>query len=102
MIIFLILGLILGSLSVIFALQNTDLITVTFFAWQIEGSLALILLLALLTGVIICGLLGIPEVIRNYMRFKAMKKELARLTEELKMEKEKVIIHENDIIHPAV
>lgn len=98
MIIFLILGLILGSLSVIFALQNTDVITVTLFAWQVEGSLALILLLALLTGIIICGLMSIPEVIRNQMRFNALKKELAAL----KAEKEKIIVTQSDIISPSL
>lgn len=98
MIIFLILGLILGSLSVIFALQNVVPITITFFVWQVEGSLALVLLLALLTGVIICGLVSIPEVIRNHMRFNALKKELAAL----KAEKEKVIIHETDIVPPLI
>lgn len=98
MIIFLILGLILGSVSVIFALQNTDVITVTFFAWQVEGSLALILLLALLAGIIICGLMSIPEVIRNQMRFNALKKELASL----KAEKDKVIVTQSDIISPSL
>ncbi len=98
MIIFLILGLILGALSVVFALQNVVPITITFFVWQVEGSLALILLLALLTGVIICGLLSIPEVIRNHLRFKAMRKEI----EALKADKEKVIIHQTDIIPPLI
>ena len=98
MIIFLILGLILGALSVVFALQNVVPITVTFFVWEVEGSLALVLLLALLTGVIICGLMSIPEVIRNHMRFKALKKELAAA----KAENEKVIIHTSEIIPPLV
>ena len=98
MIIFLVLGLILGALSVVFALQNVVPITITFFVWQIEGSLALILLLAVLTGVLICGLLSIPEVIRNHLRFKALKKELAAL----KAEKERVIIHDTDIIPPLI
>lgn len=98
MIIFLIFGLILGALSVIFALQNIVPITVTFFAWQVEGSLSLILLLALLTGVIICGLLSIPEVIRNHIRFttlKNQKRDLEIALENLKAEKaeaEKVIL----------
>lgn len=98
MIIFLVLGLVLGALSVVFALQNVMPITVSFFAWQVEGSLALILLLALLTGVIICGLMSIPEVIRNQMRFNALKKELAAA----KAENEKVIIHSSDIVPPLI
>ncbi|MES2623158.1 MAG: lipopolysaccharide assembly protein LapA domain-containing protein [Patescibacteria group bacterium] len=93
MIIFLILGLILGALSVIFALQNVIPITVTFFAWQLQGSLSLILLLAVLAGVMICGLLSVPEVIRNHIRFttlKNQKKDLEKALETLRAEKEKV------------
>lgn len=98
MIIFLILGLVLGSISVIFALQNVTPIAVSFLAWQVEGSLALILLLALLTGVLICGLLSIPEVFKNQKKFKLLKKEIA----DLKAQQEKVIIKETDIISPIV
>lgn len=102
MIIFLIFGLILGALSVIFALQNIIPITVTFFAWQVEGSLSLILLLALLTGVIICGLLSIPEVIRNHIRFttlKNQKKDLELALENLKAQKTET---ESDILPPLI
>lgn len=76
MIFFLIFGLILGALAVIFALQNIMPIAVDFLFWQIEGSLALILLLAVLMGVVICGLLSIPEVLKNNARFRALQKSL--------------------------
>lgn len=102
MIIFLIFGLVLGALSVIFALQNIIPITVTFFAWQVQGSLSLILLLALLTGVIICGLFSIPEVIRNHLRFSALKsqkKDLEVALEALKTQKTEL---ERDVLPPLI
>lgn len=92
MIIFLIFGLIVGALSVIFALQNIVPITVTFFAWEVQGSLSLVLLLAVLTGVIMCGLFSIPEVIRNHTRFAALKNQKRDLELELEiLKKEKAL-----------
>jgi uncharacterized integral membrane protein len=105
MIIFLILGLILGGLSVIFALQNVIPVTVTFFAWQMQGSLSLILLLAVLSGVMICGLLSVPEVIRNHMRFttlKNQKKELEKELAILRAEKEKLELQNTAVLPPLL
>jgi putative membrane protein len=91
MILPLILGIILGTVSVIFALQNITLITVTFFTWQLEGSLALILLLAVAMGILISLLIVLPESIRNYFRYKSLKKENVKLAEELRKQKELTI-----------
>lgn len=87
MIFSLIFGLIFGGLTVIFALQNVTPITVTFLAWQIEGSLALVLLAAALMGAVICALLSIPEIIRDRIKFSALKnqnKELQNIVESQK------------------
>lgn len=84
----LIFGIILGAIAVIFALQNITVITVTFFTWQIEGSLALILLMATLMGILIALLIVLPESIRNYFRYKKLQKENANLEEELRKQKE--------------
>lgn len=40
----LIAGFALMFAAVVFALQNTDLITIRLFAWRVEGSLAIVLL----------------------------------------------------------
>lgn len=91
MILPLILGIILGGVAVIFALQNTTLITVTFFTWQLEGSLALILLLTVSMGITIALLMVLPESIRNYFRYKNLKKANEKLEEELRKQKELTI-----------
>lgn len=88
MILPLILGIVLGVLSVVFALQNIAVITVTFFSWQFQGSLALILLMAVGMGIVISLLLVLPESISNYFRYRALKKDNESLQEELRKQKE--------------
>jgi uncharacterized integral membrane protein len=88
MIILFIFGLIIGAVAVIFALQNIDIITVTFFSWHMTGSLALILLLTIASGVIVTALLLLPGSIKNYFKYKALEKENKRLEEELRKQKE--------------
>ncbi len=88
MIILFILGLLLGAVSVVFALQNIAVITVSFFSWQLTGSLALILMLALASGFLIALLLLLPEFIGNFFKFKTLKKENEILAEDLRKQKE--------------
>jgi lipopolysaccharide assembly protein A len=103
MIILFIIGLILGAVTIIFALQNIEVITVTFFSWQLTGSLALILSLAVIAGIIITLLLLLPGSIENYFKYRNLKKENQKLEEELRKQKEltvfakKVIPTEEDI-----
>lgn len=84
----LILGIILGAISVIFALQNVTVITVSFFSWQIQGSLALILLVSVFMGILISLLIVLPESIMNYFKYKNLKKENKNLEELLRKQKE--------------
>jgi uncharacterized integral membrane protein len=83
-----IIGLLLGALAVVFALQNIAVITVTFFSWQLTGSLALVLLLAVSTGVLIAIFLLLPEFVGSYFKYKNLKKENRQLTEDLQKQKE--------------
>jgi uncharacterized integral membrane protein len=88
MLIFFILGLILGGVAVVFALQNIADITVVFLGWQLSGSMSLILLLTLLTGVLVTLLILLPKSIGDYFKYKRLQRENARLTEELRKQKE--------------
>lgn len=63
--IFLILALIVAIVAVIFALQNPTTVTISLLFWQFEGSMALMLLVALTVGVLISLLLSAPAVIRR-------------------------------------
>jgi uncharacterized integral membrane protein len=88
MIILFIVGLLLGAVSVIFAMQNIATITVTFFSWHLTSSLALIILLAITSGILIAILLLVPEIIGNYFKYKNLKKENKDIKEELRKQKE--------------
>ncbi len=91
----LILGLVVGAISVVFALQNVFPVTVTFFAWDITGSLALIIAFSLLAGLLIAALLSIPEAVRSAFLILNLKKENKKLTEEiaqLRIQKETVVV----------
>jgi len=87
MIILFILGLLLGGVAVIFALQNITPITVAFFQWEITGSLALVLMVAIFAGVLVTLLLLLPGSIVNYFRNRKLIKEVERLAEELRKQK---------------
>jgi len=83
MLLFLILGLLVGALAVIFALQNITAITVTFLAWQLQGSLALIVALAVITGLLIGILVSFPEIFTHYRESERLKKRNKELEDAL-------------------
>jgi putative membrane protein len=83
MIIFIIFGILLGALAVIFALQNIIPITVTFLAWHISGSLAIVLFVALIVGVIISLLISLPEIVKNHLLFRELRKQNKTLQDEI-------------------
>ncbi len=83
MLISLIAGLVLGVFAIIFALQNFVTVPVMFLSWQLEGSLALILLLCVATGVAICILFTLPQSIRDYFELSGMRKQNKKLEEDL-------------------
>ena len=83
MIIFLLLGAVLGGLSVVFVLQNIVPITVTFLTWQISGSLAIVLGLTLIAGMVLSLLVLLPSFIRDEIRFRKVLKRQKELEDEL-------------------
>ncbi len=86
----LILGLILGAGFVVFALQNTQTVMVTFLGWGFEGSVAVIVIAALLAGIVISLLMAIPGVIRNMISESSLRGHNDALRRELDDHKEKL------------
>jgi uncharacterized integral membrane protein len=80
---FLIVGLIIGAVSVVFVLQNITNITVTFLAWELTGSLSVILLLALLSGMLIAVLILLPSFIKAEWQLRKLVKQNRKLQDEL-------------------
>ena len=74
MIISLVIGLILGAVTVIFALQNTTSISVVFLSWKFEGSLALILLVTMAVGIVVALLMSLPELIKKSFQISSLMK----------------------------
>lgn len=75
----LILALLIMIVAVVFALQNTAPVVVSFFFWKFQGSLALVLLFALLTGALVSILLSVPGFARNRWSIASMRKKIASL-----------------------
>ncbi|MBY0294353.1 LapA family protein [Patescibacteria group bacterium] len=97
MIFFLLVGVVLGAVSVVFILQNSVPITVTFFAWQISGSLSLVLFSAVMTGVAVALLVLLPSFIKDDMYLSVIKKQKRELEEEL-AEKNRIIAEASTVV----
>ncbi len=80
---FLVIGLFIGAAAVIFVFQNITPITVTFFNWSLDGSLSVIILLALLTGMLISVLILLPSFIKAEWRLRKLMKENRKLSDDL-------------------
>ncbi len=79
----LILGIVFAIGAVVFALQNNVAVVVSIALWQFEGSLALVLLVALGLGVLIAGLVSSPTVIRGQWAASRLRHQVAALEEKL-------------------
>ena len=75
----LIVVLIFAILAVIFALQNSTLVTAAFFSWKFEGSLAQMLLIALAVGVIIGLLVLLPGIMQRNHNLRTQRKKITEL-----------------------
>jgi len=75
----LIIVLLFAVMAVIFAVQNVEVVPISFLLWQTEGSLALVLLLALVIGVVIGLLVTLPTRIKYSRQLSKRKKEIAGL-----------------------
>jgi len=83
MFIFLILGAIIGALSVVFFLQNTEIISVMFLSFEIESSLAVILAAAFVGGILTTVLLSLPSLISDWLEGARLQRRIRQLENEL-------------------
>jgi uncharacterized integral membrane protein len=99
MIISLILGLILSLVSLVFALQNTQSVRISFLVWHVNGSLALLLIIFFFVGLLAGMLVILPGRIRSTLARGRNNRELAELKVKLdeckgKLEKSESITNE--------
>jgi uncharacterized integral membrane protein len=89
-IVMLIAGLLIALIALVFALQNSDMITVTFLFWETgEVSLALVLLLTFALGFIVSQLVTLPGIIRRSRQIRSHKKKLDEVDKLLDKDKVK-------------
>jgi uncharacterized integral membrane protein len=82
MLFLLILGIILGAVSVVFALQNVTVVTVSFFSWQATAPLAFILLGTILSAVMVTLLVLLPSLIQEAMYVKTLRQQKREVEDE--------------------
>lgn len=76
-------SLVIAFLVILFALQNVDPVTIKFLVWEIEGSLALVLIITLLAGALISYLATLPGHIRRRLTISYQQKRIAELENRL-------------------
>src|SRR5512138_3020496 len=88
--VYLIFALLIAVIAVIFALQNTLTVTISFLAWKITGSLSLVLLVTLAIGALIGLLVLAPSAIKNTIAVSNHRKRIGALEKELDEHKARV------------
>ena len=86
----LILALIFAILAVIFATQNPEVVRLSFYGFNVDGSLAVIILVSLGIGVIIGGLIVMPGSIRRGIELRNQLKKVGGLEKSLEEQKDKI------------
>lgn len=83
MILSLFLGFILGVAALLFALQNTAVVSLVFMGWQFQSSLALLVLISLGMGVLISLFASIPSAVGTHFRLRGLEKTNKTLVTEI-------------------
>lgn len=83
MIFSLFIGFVLGAAALLFALQNTQVVALTFMGGQFESSLALLVIASVTLGFIICLLASLPSALTASFKIMGLKKENKNLAQEI-------------------
>lgn len=86
-------GFMLGLIALIFAFQNNEVVSLTFLNWQFESSLAIVVIISLIAGVVIATLLTMPGAIARSVSMHVLKKE-NRSLKDLMLEKQDTVVIE--------
>lgn len=88
--IFLLFALVIALLAVIFALQNTQVVSINFLAWTFQSSIALEMIVTLIAGVLVGILAMLPSSIRSQLQISSKKREKAGLETSLAQAQDQV------------
>jgi uncharacterized integral membrane protein len=90
--IYLILALILAIIVTIFAVQNNAPVEVSFLTFELDGSLALVLMITLTLGIIIGILVSAPSSLRRRMEIGGLKKNVRKMEKDLASARDATIL----------
>ncbi len=77
--VFLILTVVIAIFAIVFALENTEMVTVTLFTVQYESNLAIVLMLALVLGIIMGVSVVLPRLIKQGIAMNGLQKQIKTL-----------------------
>ncbi|NPA49494.1 MAG: LapA family protein [Thermodesulfobacteria bacterium] len=80
---YLILAAILGIFVAIFAIQNAVAVTVKFLIWEFQSSLAVLIIISMLAGMLLVFLLSIPGRIKRRKELYDKQKKIRELERRL-------------------
>lgn len=86
--VYLILAAVLGIFVALFAIQNAASVTVKFMFWQFQSSLAVVIILAMLAGMLLVFLLSIPGRLKRRKELYDKQKKIRELEKRLQERKE--------------
>jgi len=84
-------GFVLGSGAIIFAIQNTEVVSLVFMGWQFQSSLALLVIVAVGVGLLIGTLAFLPYAISASFRIFGLKKENKKLVQQLEAHEQALV-----------
>ena len=88
MILILILGIALGAASVIFILENSAVVALTFLQWHFVTSIALVVILSMLVGVLLALIFTLPGAIGSSFKMRRLSKHNELLAKEAVQQKQ--------------
>lgn len=99
MILSLFVGFVLGVAALLFALQNTEVVSLVFMGWQFQSSLALLVLVSLGMGVLISLFASIPSAVDSYFRLRRLEKTNKSLVTEVEVfrQAERMVPHTESV-----
>ena len=77
-------GVVMAILAVLFAFQNAAVVTINFGVWQLEQSLAVVLIATLGLGIIISILLSLPTILKRGWQNSQQKHKILELQNKLR------------------
>lgn len=84
----LILGFILGVAAILFILENTAVVALSFLQWQFAAPISLIVILSILVGIALALLMTLPSAIGSSLAMRRLRKHNEALAREADAQKQ--------------